>query len=268
MVSKSTWRSRIPRGILLAAFMAWTLAPVYIVVSNSFRRTLDIKRMPPELLFKPILTHFQRLFQYDDFMRYFANSIVITGSVTILTLCLGTLAAYGMKLFRSRIGERLSNFLLLGKLVPAITILIPLYVMLNRLHVTGTYLGPILAHAAMGLPFITWLMTSFIWDIPFETMESACIEGCTRMQTFRLVVFPMLKPALASAAILIMQSSWNELLFSLQLTNIDTYPLTVGIARYVGAISVDWGKSSAAPRSPWRRSSPRASSCRSTWSPA
>ncbi len=246
MVSRSTWPSRIARIVLLAAFLFWTLSPVYIVATNSFRRTLDIKKMPPELLFRPVLVHFQRLFQFDDFLAYFANSIVITASVTILTLGLGTLAAYGMKLFKSRIGERLSSFLLLGKLVPAITILIPLYVILNRLRLTGTYFGPILAHAAMGLPFITWLMTSFMWDIPFETMESACIEGCSRMQTFRLVVFPMLTPALASAAILIMQSSWNELLFSLQLTNIDTYPLTVGIARYVGAISVDWGKSSAA----------------------
>jgi len=236
MVSKSSWWSRILQS----------LAPVYIVVSNSFRRTLDMKKMPPELFFKPLLIHFQRLFEFDDFMKYFVNSIVITTSVTIITIALGTLAAYGMKLFKSRMGERLSNFLLVGKLVPAITILIPLYVILNRIHLTGTYLGPILAHAAMGLPFITWLMTSFVWDIPNEVMESACIEGCTRMQTFGHIIFPMLTPALASAAILIMQSSWNELLFSLQLTNINTYPLTVGIARYVGAISVDWGKSSAA----------------------
>ncbi|HET7839619.1 MAG TPA: carbohydrate ABC transporter permease [Rectinemataceae bacterium] len=246
MVSKNTWWFRILRAALLAGLLFWTLAPVYIVVSNAFRRTLDIKKMPPELLFKPIALHFQRLFELDDFLKYFANSIVISASVTLVTLALGTLAAYGMKLFRSRIGERLSNFLLIGKLVPGITILIPLYIMLNRAHITGTYLGPILAHSAMGLPFITWLMTSFVWDIPKETIESACIEGCSRMRTFWHVVFPMLTPALASAAILIMQSSWNELLFSLQLTNINTYPLTVGIARYVGAISVDWGKCSAA----------------------
>ena len=66
------------------------------------------------------------------------------------------------------------------------------------------------------------------------------------MRAFFSIIFPMLTPAIASAVILIMQFSWNELVFSLQLTNIDTYPLTVGIARYVGAISVDWGKSSAA----------------------
>lgn len=66
------------------------------------------------------------------------------------------------------------------------------------------------------------------------------------MRTFYTVVFPMLAPAIASAVVLVMQFSWNELMFSLQLTNIKTYPLTVGIARYVGAVSVDWGKSSVA----------------------
>jgi multiple sugar transport system permease protein len=89
-------------------------------------------------------------------------------------------------------------------------------------------------------------MTGFIADIPDELIESAGIMGCSRMKTFRCIIFPLLKPAIASAVILVMQDSWNELIFSLQLTNINTYPLTVGIARYVGAVSVDWGKCSAA----------------------
>jgi len=219
---------------------------VYIIVSNAFRTTLDIKKMPPDLFFNPILKHFERLFALDDFLKYFVNSITISVFVTITTIALGTLAAYGFKLFRSRLGEKLSNLLLIGKLVPAIAVLLPMYVIMNRIGLTGTYFGPILAHAAMGLPFVTWIMTAFIRDIPSELLESATVDGCSRMRAFRQIIFPMLTPAIASAVILIMQFSWNELLFSLQLTNIDTYPLTVGIARYVGAISVDWGKSSAA----------------------
>ena len=70
--------------------------------------------------------------------------------------------------------------------------------------------------------------------------------GCSRMKAFWLIIVPLLKPAVASATILVMQTSWNELVFSLQLTNLKTYPLTVGVARYVGAVSVDWGKCSAA----------------------
>jgi multiple sugar transport system permease protein len=237
---------RVFRIVAVTAMLAWTITPIYIVCSNAFRRTLDIKKMPPDLIFKPILLHFQRLLTLDNFARYFFNSVVIASLTTLVAIGFGTLAAYGLKLFRSRLGERLSNLLLLGKLVPAIAVLLPLFTIMNRLSLTGTYLGPVIAHAAMGLPFVTWIMACFIRDLPDELLESATIDGCSRMGTFHRIVFPMLKPALASAVILIMQFSWNELLFSLQLTKLDTYPLTVGIARYVGAVSVDWGKSSAA----------------------
>jgi len=246
MMNKSRWHMRALNYLIVAVLVLIALVPVYVVVSNSFRQTLDIKKMPPEIFFKPTLVHFERLIQRDNFLKYFLNSIIISVSVTITTIGLGTLSAYGLKLFVSRLGERLSNLLLLGKLVPSITILIPLFVMLNTVRLTGTYFGPILAHSAMGLPFVTWLMASFVRDIPREILESARVEGATRMRTFYKVIFPMLTPAIASAVVLVMQFSWNELMFSLQLTNIYTYPLTVGIARYVGAVSVDWGKSSVA----------------------
>ena len=96
------------------------------------------------------------------------------------------------------------------------------------------------------MSFTVWLLTSFMRKIPIEMLESACIDGSTRMNTLFQIVFPMLTPAIASAVVLVMRYSWNELIFSLQLTDFTTYPLTVGIARYVGAISVDWGRSSAA----------------------
>lgn len=246
MAVRSAWYYRLASRIVLLALLLASIGPVYLVVSNSFRKTLDIATMPPRLLFAPIFTHYQRLLSLDNFARYFMNSVIIAVSVTAAVIALGTLAGYGMRLFRSRIGMRFTNLLLLGKLVPAITVVIPLYIMLNRIGITGTYLGPILAHAAMTLPFNTWLMTGFIRDIPGELLESGRVEGCSRMQIFRRIVFPLLAPAVASAVILSLTFSWNELLFSLQLTSIDTYPLTVGVARYVGAISVDWGKTSAA----------------------
>lgn len=237
---------RLTQYVLLAMVLLTTLAPVYIVISNSLRQTLDIKKLPPDLIFKPTFRHYARLFEVDNFYSYFFNSIIISVSVTFITILFGTLTAYGFKLFRSKIGEYVSNFLLLGKLVPPITILIPLYIMLNSLHLTGTYLGPILAHSALAMSFTVWLLTSFMRKIPIEMLESACIDGSTRMNTLFQIVFPMLTPAIASAVVLVMRYSWNELIFSLQLTDFTTYPLTVGIARYVGAISVDWGRSSAA----------------------
>lgn len=232
--------------VLLVFFLLWTIIPIYIVVSNSFRKTIEMKVMPPKLIFEPIFSHYQKLLFFDRFAIYFRNSAIISISTTTFTILLGSMAAYGLKLCKSSIGRRISNVLLLGKMVPSITILIPLFMLMNRMHLTGTYLAPILTLSCLSLPFVTWLMTGFIADIPNELIESAGLEGCSRIGIFSRIIIPLLKPAIASAIILVMQSSWNELLFSLQLTNLKTYPLTVGIARYVGAVSVDWGKCSAA----------------------
>lgn len=246
MQYRRKWYAKLLIALLLAFALLWTAVPAYIVISNSFRRTLDMKIMPPKLIFQPVFSHFEKILTLDNFGKYFCNSMVIACSVTVLTIFLGTLAAYGMKLFRSKLGQHLSNVLLLGKMVPAITILIPLFIMMNRLKLTGTYVAPVLAHSCMSLPFVTWLMASFIRDIPTELLEAASVMGCSRMKAFWKIIVPLVKPAVASATILVMQTSWNELIFSLQLTNLKTYPLTVGVARYVGAVSVDWGKCSAA----------------------
>jgi multiple sugar transport system permease protein len=232
--------------LILFVFILWTIIPVYIVISNSFRRTIEIKQMPPKLFFEPTFVHYERLLTLDRFGIYFRNSVIISVSVTLFSIAFGAMAAYGLKISRSGLGKRISNVLLLGKMVPSITILIPLFIMMNRVHLTGTYIAPILTLSSLQLPFVTWLMAGFIADIPDELLESASIMGCSRFKTFRVIIIPLLKPAVASAIILVMQDSWNELIFSLQLTNLNTYPLTVGIARYVGSVSVDWGKCSAA----------------------
>jgi multiple sugar transport system permease protein len=118
--------------LVLLVFIVWTIVPVYIVISNSFRRTIEIKQMPPELFFTPTPDHYNRLLSFDRFGVYFRNSVIISLSVTCLTILLGSLAAYGLKISRSRIGRRISHVLLVGKMVPSITILIPLFIMMNR----------------------------------------------------------------------------------------------------------------------------------------
>ncbi len=152
----------------LAVFILWTIVPLYIVISNSFRRTLEIKQMPPKIFFTPILSHYEKILSLDRFAIYFRNSAIIAVSVTCVTILFGSMAAYGLKICRSSLGKRISNVLLLGKMVPAITILIPLFIMMNRASLTGTYLAPVLALSCMSLPFVTWLMTGFIADIPNE----------------------------------------------------------------------------------------------------
>jgi multiple sugar transport system permease protein len=236
----------LAKATILALFFLWTVVPIALVVSNSFKSQMDIFSVPPTILFQPTLENYVRAITSGDFGRYFWNSFCIGAISSFLSVGLGALTAYSLVSLRPGYASLIANLFLVGKLVPAITMLLPLFALLNLTGLLGTYVGPVLAHTAVNLPFVIWLVMGFIRDLPKDLEAAAKADGCTPMQTFWFVIAPVIAPGLAAATILSLQFSWNELIFSLQLTNIDTYTLPVGISKFVGSISVDWGKSSAA----------------------
>lgn len=196
MTAGRKWRwSRIFMYLILAVFVIWTVIPILLVVSNSFKTPIEIKQMPPSLFFEPTLANYERAWGTGDFGRYFINSAIIAGVTTAISVICGAMGGYALVLTKSRWGRAAGNMLLLGKLVPAITILIPFYLILNSLGVFGNWLGPIMAHCSVNLPFVIWLMLGFIKDIPSEIMESAMVDGARRMQIFWKILIPMLTPA-------------------------------------------------------------------------
>jgi multiple sugar transport system permease protein len=236
----------IAKWAILALFLVWTIIPIALVVTNSFKMQKDIFTTTPTVFFQPTLANFVEVFTTSSFGLYFFNSTVVAIASTAIVVVLGTFAAYGLTSFNLKGANNIANGILLGYLVPVIALLLPLFVMIDSLGLLGTLIGPIIAHVALNLPFATWLMMGFLRDVPEELRQAAMIDGCTPMQAFWRVLFPVILPGLAAVFILSMQYSWNELLFSLQLTTINTYTLPVGIANFVGAVSVDWGASSAA----------------------
>ena len=231
---------------ILFIVLLWTIIPILLMVLTSFKKEMDIFTTSFVFVFKPTAINYIKAFKTGEFSRYFLNSMIVSLCSASLSVFFGVFAAYGIVSFNLRYARIVSKVFLLGKLVPSITILIPFFIILTKLGLIGTYAGPILAHVALNLPFVVWLLMGFIKDIPKEIESAALIDGASRMKSFWLITFPLLRPALASSIVLSMQLSWNELLFSMQLTNLNTYTLPVGISRFVGSISVDWGKSSAA----------------------
>lgn len=231
---------------VLGLFTLWTVVPIALVVLNSVKRAKDIFTPTPRLWFTPTLENYVNALTKANFGLYYLNSIAVAFVSTTLVILIGTFAAYSLTSFRLRAANSIANGFFLGKLVPVISMLLPLFVMINTVGLRGTLAGPIIAHVALNLPFVVWLMMGFLRDVPQELQQAAMIDGCTRMQTFWKVLVPVILPGIAAASILCLQYSWNELLFSLQLTKLDTYTVPVGIAGFVGSISVDWGLSSAA----------------------
>lgn len=237
---------RVAKWIVLALFAVWTIVPISLVVLNSFKRAKDIFSPVPKLFFTPTLDNYINAFTKANFGQYYINSATVALSSTVLVILVGTFAAYALTSLRLPFANTIAGGFLIGKLVPVVSILLPLFVMINAIGLRGSLGGPIIAHVALNLPFVVWLMMGFLRDVPRDISEAAIIDGCSRMQIFWIIIVPIILPGLSAAFVLAMQYSWNELLFSLQLTNLDTYTLPVGIASFVGAISVDWGLSSAA----------------------
>jgi multiple sugar transport system permease protein len=241
---------RIAIGILkygvLILFALWSAVPVALIILNSFKRKLDIFTNPPALLFEPTLANYQKIFLTDDYFAYYRNSLAITGMTTVLSILFGLLAAYGIVHFGLKHANKVANVFLWVKMIPPITMLLPLFAMLNFFDLQGTYAGPVLAHTSLNLAFVIWLFMSLLKDVPSEIIDSATVDGCSRMQVFWLIIVPIVLPGVAACTVLCAQYSWNELLFVLQLTQLDTYTLPVGISKLVGELGGDWGKSSAA----------------------
>jgi len=240
------WLVNAVKLIVLILFLLWTVVPILLVILTSLKNQKDIFTVPPTFVFRPTLDNYSRALIAGDFARYFLNSVLVAATSSLLSVGFGAFCAYALVSLRIRFASLIADSLLLGKLVPAITMVLPLFAILNRLHLLGTYVGPVLAHTAVNLPFVIWLIMGFIRDMPEDLEAAALVDGCTPMQTFWRVVVPIILPGLAASTILSAQFSWNELLFALQLTGLDTYTLPVGISKFVGSISVDWGKSSAA----------------------
>jgi multiple sugar transport system permease protein len=240
------WLVNLLKIIALTLFLVWTIGPILLVILTWLKNQKDIFTVPPTFIFRPTLDNYGRALVAGDFARYFVNSAFVALVSSLLSVGLGTFCAYALVSLRVRFGSLIAQLFLLGKLVPAITMLLPLFALLNMIGLLGTFVGPILAHTAINLPFVIWLIMGFIRDLPEDLEAAALVDGCTAMQAFWKIVVPLILPGLAASMILSAQFSWNELVFALQLTNLDTYTLPVGISKFVGSISVDWGKSSAA----------------------
>lgn len=231
---------------VLVVFALWSAVPILLIILNSFKTKLDIFTNPPSLIFQPTLINYERIFLTDDYLSYYRNSIIVTGTTTVLSILFGLFAAYAIAYFGLKHANKVANVFLWVKMIPPITMLLPLFSMLYLLNLQGTYVGPVLAHTSLNLAFVIWLFMSFLKDVPPDIIDSATMDGCTKMQTFWRIIVPIVLPGIAACTVLCAQYSWNELLFVLQLTQLNTYTLPVGISKLVGEMAGNWGKSSAA----------------------
>ncbi len=228
--------------ILLVALLI--LFPFFWILSSSFKKQVDIVASPPRLFsFAPVAANYVRVFAEQNFPKYFLNSTVIGVVSVAASLLLGLPAAYSIARFRQR---RLSVFILVARLMPGISFLMPWYIIFSRLKLMDTYLALVLSHMLVALPVVVWVMSSYFGGVPEEIEESAMVDGATRQRSFLLVVLPLSGPGVVTAMTLSFIFSWNNFMFAQVLSMERTRTLPIAIYNFVSYAEVNWGAVMAA----------------------
>ncbi len=225
-------------AVVLFLVVFFLLTPFLWMVLNAFKTPLQIIRLPPELIFEPTLRNFQNVFGTQNFMRYILNSVIIGAGCTFVGLLIGLPAAYSIARFRQ---NRLAIVILMARMVPGITFLVPLFIIFRRLGMIDTYTSLILAHMLVGLPFIVWVMVPFFESIPRELTEAAVVDGASAVRTFITIVLPLSGPGIVTASILSFVFSWNNFMFSIVLASSRTRTVPVAIYNFISYAQIDWG---------------------------
>jgi len=257
MASISQKVGRIITYWILAVSAFAILFPVYWTITTSFKDPVDVFTYPPALIpyvqFKPTIDAWQRALiapgawwglslaahGSGEVFHYLFNSAVVASLSSLLSVGLGSLAAYGLARFEFKRWKNrdIAFFVLSQRFLPPAVIVIPLFVLFKTLQMLDTYPALIIAHITMGLPFAVWIMREYFLETPKELEESAYIDGCSILQALRRIVIPIVAPGLISTIVLCFIFSWNEYLFALFLTqyNAMTIPALVAGATHSGA---------------------------------
>ena len=250
--------------LILGIWAVITLFPIVWVFTSSVKTPEQIFEMPPKWIFKPTLHNFEGVLGLtipselenvatdesggvkSKFPRYLLNSVIVAVGTTVLSLLIGAPAAYTLARHKFRGAQAVLTGLILTRLVPPITIVIPVYVLLRNLHLLDTYQGLILVYLAFNLPFTIWILRGFFLDIPVELEEASRVDGSTRYGAFVRIALPLVAPGLATTAIFSIIFSWNEFLFASILTTENARTVTPSIANFITDKAILWGRLYAA----------------------
>ena len=233
--------------IYALAFLAvlLSIAPIIYIVITSFKEPELTFAIPPVWNFTPTLKNYQEVLSSTDFSKYFMNSIVVALATTGIALTLGTLAAYGFSRFRFRGHFWLKMSSLIPQMLPPIAIIVPLYVLFNKLDWIDTRQALIISYLTFTIPLSIWMMIGFFDEVPIELEEAAMIDGCSRFGALFRVSLPLVIPGMAATAILAFLYCWNEFLYAVILTGRDARTLPVIITSFMTNKSVLWGRIAA-----------------------
>jgi len=209
---------RIILYILVVIIGIWTFAPyLWLIISSLSTKAELLERKIFLIPRNPTFANFQNLMD-RDFIPAITNSVIVTISVVCISLVLGVLAAYAYSRFRFRFRIPLLNLSLFTQMIPPIALIIPMYIIFKGLGMMNQKETLVIIYLSMVLPYLIWIMKSYIDGIPKDLEEAAMIDGCGKLKSFLLVVLPVVSTGLAATVIFSYIITWNEFFYAFSIT--------------------------------------------------
>lgn len=240
---KSTWSK------LLVTLLGWLIAalffyPIFWMAITAFKT--EKGAYAPDLIFMPTLDSFREVFERSNYFLFARNSILVSFGSTLLCFILAIPSAYRMAFYPTQKSQSLMLWMLSTKMMPAVGVLIPIYIIWQRLGLLDTIPGLIIIYTLINLPIAVWMSYTYFSEVPKGILEAGRIDGANAWKELWYLLRPMAMPGLSSTALLLIILAWNEAFWSINLSSANAAPLTVFIASYSSPEGLFWAKLSAA----------------------
>ena len=238
----------LPRNIALAFAIFVIVSPALLVffwmLSLSLKFEIDNAAYPPVFFPSRIAwENYVTVFNSNRFLTYFMNSMIVTGSATLVAIIVGVPAGWAIARLNAR---KTAILVLVARMTPGLSFLIPLFLLFQWLGLSRTLWPQIIIHLVLTVPIVVWIMIGFFETTPVELEEAAIIDGANRWQVFRHVALPIAKPGIVVATILSVIFSWNNFVFGIVLAGRETRTLPVTVYNMLSFDQVAWGPLAAA----------------------
>jgi sorbitol/mannitol transport system permease protein len=243
---RSTVRDRF-----LISLLGWLVAllmffPILWMGMTSLKTEIQAIETPPAIFFQPTLENYTVVRERADYLRFALNSVVISVGATLLAIVIAVPASYAMAFFPGRRTKDTLLWMLSTKMMPAVGVLVPIYLLAKNIGALDTRWGLVVIYMLMNLPIVVWLLYTFFKEVPKDILEAGRMDGARPKQELLHILMPLSLPGIASTALLSIILCWNEAFWSLNLTSSNAAPLTAFIASFSAPEGLFWAKLSAA----------------------
>jgi multiple sugar transport system permease protein len=232
------------RAVGLGAVILFFGFPVAWMMLTSVKERVYLYE-PGRWLFPPTLANYAAAVGKYGILDYVKNSVIVAGGNTLLSLLLGTAGAYGLARFTFRGRDALALAILLARLFPTVTLVIPFFVLAFLLGLLDTHILLIVIYLTFNLPFVVWAMRAYFAEVPREIEEAALVDGCGRLGAFVHCVLPAARPGLFATGMLAFILAWNEFNYALFLTSRAAKTVPTAVAFFRTERGILWGEVSA-----------------------